>query len=191
MFRAFRRSSGLEDCVLHCLLRDWRVIRVISGHTFRVCRTAYLDCLYSTRNLHFKLCSIHHSLNKWLRCVRLVHELILKVKKRCRWLMRTSREEGAQLAQIAENVETVPDVNLVGWALAMVSSRAFKIHGSAKPASMLPLIDLCNHSFNPNCEISPLRNDAEISLVAKQNIPVSFAWQGCRCVARFRKVILC
>ena len=41
---------------------------------------------------------------------------------------------------------------LPGWGMAVASSRAFKV-GKAKQPCMLPLIDLCNHSFTPNCRM--------------------------------------
>ena len=35
---------------------------------------------------------------------------------------------------------------------------------------MLPLIDMCNHSFVPNCKLQPLGNGS-LQLVALQDIP--------------------
>ena len=55
-----------------------------------------------------------------------------------------------------------------GWGMACASSRAFKILGDQP--SMLPLIDLCNHSFKPNCELRGSQ-DGTASLVASQDIP--------------------
>ena len=40
-----------------------------------------------------------------------------------------------------------------GWALAMSTSRAFRVRGAEQPAAQLPLIDMCNHSFAPNCQV--------------------------------------
>lgn len=37
--------------------------------------------------------------------------------------------------------------------MATVTSRAFRPRGKSKPASLLPLIDMANHSFEPNCKI--------------------------------------
>jgi hypothetical protein len=42
---------------------------------------------------------------------------------------------------------------LPGWALAVVSSRAFRLRGLSQPATLLPLIDMANHSFAPNAEV--------------------------------------
>ena len=40
-----------------------------------------------------------------------------------------------------------------GWAMACVTSRAFRVAGPAKAASLLPLVDMCNHSFQPNARL--------------------------------------
>lgn len=52
------------------------------------------------------------------------------------------------------------DASSLGWAMSAVSSRAFRLYGNKRPDGthidapmMLPLIDMCNHSFNPNAEI--------------------------------------
>lgn len=52
------------------------------------------------------------------------------------------------------------DASSLGWAMAAVSSRAFRLYGKKLPGGtyndlpmMLPLIDMCNHSFNPNARI--------------------------------------
>ena len=44
---------------------------------------------------------------------------------------------------------------LAGWALGAVTSRAFRTRGPKHPAALLPLIDMCNHSFEPNCQLQP------------------------------------
>lgn len=43
---------------------------------------------------------------------------------------------------------------LAGWALGVVTSRAFRTRGPSAPASALPLVDMANHSFSPNCKIA-------------------------------------
>lgn len=58
-----------------------------------------------------------------------------------------------------------------GWALAVVSSRAFRVAGPQAPAALLPLIDMANHSFEPNCEVLPVPGG--VAMVAKR--PVSAA----------------
>lgn len=52
------------------------------------------------------------------------------------------------------------DASSLGWAMSAVSSRAFRLYGNKRPDGthpdvpmMLPLIDMCNHSFNPNGKI--------------------------------------
>ena len=35
---------------------------------------------------------------------------------------------------------------------------------------MLPLIDMCNHSFSPNCKLQP-QQDKSLQLVALEHIP--------------------
>lgn len=56
-----------------------------------------------------------------------------------------------------------------GWALAVVSSRAFRVAGPQSPAALLPLIDMANHSFEPNCEVLPVPGG--VAMAAKR--PVS------------------
>ena len=58
-----------------------------------------------------------------------------------------------------------------GWALGVVTSRAFATEGPGKPRSLLPLIDIANHSFvNKNCDIDK-RQGGTMVLVAKKAIP--------------------
>jgi hypothetical protein len=61
------------------------------------------------------------------------------------------------------------EINALGWALAVVSSRAFRTRGPSQPAAMLPLVDMCNHSFDPNCEVLPSKGGG-IALVAKKHV---------------------
>ena len=37
----------------------------------------------------------------------------------------------------------------LAWSMAAVSSRAFHVHNSGGGSSLLPLVDMCNHSFAP------------------------------------------
>lgn len=81
-----------------------------------------------------------------------------QVKKRCRWLLTFSQQA---LAPVRGNEQADPfeaaevDANGLGWALAVVTSRAFRTRGPNQPAAMLPLIDMANHSFQPNAKIAP------------------------------------
>ena len=47
------------------------------------------------------------------------------------------------------------DANALGWAYACASSRAFRVAGPDRPAAMLPLIDVANHSFAPSAVVRP------------------------------------
>lgn len=47
-------------------------------------------------------------------------------------------------------------LSLSGWALGVVSSRAFATRGPSQPSALLPLIDMCNHCFEPNVEVLPV-----------------------------------
>ena len=65
------------------------------------------------------------------------------------------------------------DVNGLGWAFASTTSRAFRASGPSQPGAMLPLIDMCNHSFDPNCAISgdsQSGNMGALSVVAQKKI---------------------
>lgn len=58
-----------------------------------------------------------------------------------------------------------------GWALGVVTSRAFATDGPGKPRSLLPLIDIANHSFsNHNCDIDK-RQGGTMVLVSTKAIP--------------------
>jgi histone-lysine N-methyltransferase SETD3 len=115
-----------------------------------------------------------------------------QVKKRCRWLLTFANGPlAAASADTASEGElfggATVDANALGWALAAVSSRAFRraapagaaclailccafashlavpmcrVRGTGAPASMLPLIDICNHSFEPNVEVKPAAGGA-------------------------------
>ena len=61
----------------------------------------------------------------------------------------------------------------VGWGMAVASSRAFKL-GPAKQPTMLPLIDLCNHSLSPNCKLETSA-DGTVRLIASDNIAAAEA----------------
>jgi hypothetical protein len=60
-----------------------------------------------------------------------------------------------------------------GWALAVVSSRAFRVAGPQAPAALLPLIDMANHSFTPNCEVLPVPGG--VAMVAKRPVRIRIA----------------
>lgn len=95
------------------------------------------------------------------------------MKRRSRFLLSfasgplASEQRGAA-AESAFGGTSV-DANALGWALASVSSRAFRLRGPSQPASLLPLVDMCNHSFRPSCEVK-LGGPGHAVLVAKQRI---------------------
>ncbi|PRW59274.1 histone-lysine N-methyltransferase setd3 [Chlorella sorokiniana] len=93
-----------------------------------------------------------------------------QVKKRCRWLLSFTQ----QMLQPIRGGEKDPfdgadvDANALGWALAVVTSRAFRTRGPDQPAAMLPLIDMCNHSFSPNAKIKPGPGGAMCMVATRQ-----------------------
>ncbi|CAL5055741.1 unnamed protein product [Urochloa decumbens] len=102
--------------------------------------------------------------------------LLHQVNKRCRFLLEFERA-------VQQKLDTVPlgdhpfygqDVNSssLGWAMSASSSRAFRLHGEIP--MLLPLIDMCNHSFNPNARIVQEGNvnssDMSVKVVAETKI---------------------
>ncbi|KAE8076360.1 hypothetical protein FH972_015016 [Carpinus fangiana] len=90
--------------------------------------------------------------------------LLHQVNKRCRFLLEFEQDVRHALQNLkpddhpfgGQNVEA----SSLGWAMSAVSSRAFRLHGKKLPYGshsdvpmILPLIDMCNHSFNPNSRI--------------------------------------
>lgn len=77
------------------------------------------------------------------------------MNKRCRFLLEFEKEVKHKLGTVP--LEDHPfcgqDVNSssLGWAMSAASTRAFRLHGEIP--MLLPLIDMCNHSFNPNARI--------------------------------------
>ena len=87
-----------------------------------------------------------------------------QVNKRCRFLLEFDQEVRRALENLKPNDHPFSgqdvDASSLGWAMSAVSSRAFRLHGKKLPDGadndvpmMLPLIDMCNHSFNPNARI--------------------------------------
>ncbi|XP_010271179.1 PREDICTED: histone-lysine N-methyltransferase setd3 [Nelumbo nucifera] len=104
--------------------------------------------------------------------------LLYQVNKRCRFLLDFERA----MKDALENVrpEDHPfggqniDASSLGWAMSAVSSRAFRLHGEQIPDGthadipmMLPLIDMCNHSFNPNAQIVQEKNIRNSNMLVK------------------------
>ncbi|XP_065035434.1 uncharacterized protein LOC135671294 isoform X2 [Musa acuminata AAA Group] len=95
--------------------------------------------------------------------------LIHQVNKRCRFLLEFEKE----IKTILDNVSLRnhpfggQDVNSssLGWAMSAVSSRAFQLYGEILYSDkhknipmLLPVIDMCNHSFAPNARIVQEQN---------------------------------
>jgi hypothetical protein len=77
----------------------------------------------------------------------------VQIKLRCRWLHEFATQTLAALpADLAADPfgGVAVDVNALGWALACVTSRAFRLR---ERRALLPLIDMADHSFEPNAEV--------------------------------------
>jgi len=93
-----------------------------------------------------------------------------QVKRRSRFLLSFARGALASDTDALAFGGARVDADAMGWALSAVSSRAFRLRGPTEAASMLPLIDLCNHSFEPNAEVKTMGGKQAVALVAKQRI---------------------
>uniref|UniRef100_A0A2N9H9S2 SET domain-containing protein n=1 Tax=Fagus sylvatica TaxID=28930 RepID=A0A2N9H9S2_FAGSY len=121
--------------------------------------------------------------------------LLHQVNKRCQFLLDFDREVRHAIENLkpedhpfgGQNV----DASSLGWAMSAVSSRAFRLHGKKLPDGthndvpmMLPLIDMCNHSFNPNSQIVQEQDAGNLNIlvvaktVIKQNDPLVLNY-GC------------
>ncbi|XP_075660189.1 uncharacterized protein LOC142630018 [Castanea sativa] len=104
--------------------------------------------------------------------------LLHQVNKRCRFLLDFDHEVRHALENLkpddhpfgGQNV----DASSLGWAMSAVSSRAFRLHGKKlldgthnNVPMMLPLIDMCNHSFNPNCQIVQEQDAGNLKILVK------------------------
>ncbi|PKI54910.1 hypothetical protein CRG98_024692 [Punica granatum] len=91
--------------------------------------------------------------------------LLYQVNKRCRFLLDFEQEVKQTLKDVSLKDHPFKgldvDASSLGWAMSAVSSRAFRSHGKNKfpdgsssyVPMMLPLVDMCNHSFEPNAQI--------------------------------------
>lgn len=101
--------------------------------------------------------------------------LLYQVNKRCRFLLDFEKEVRREVENV--KLEDHPfggkdvDASSLGWAMSAVSSRAFCLrfqngnHGDVR--MMLPLIDMCNHSFNPNAEIVQEQGSEDPKMLVK------------------------
>lgn len=65
----------------------------------------------------------------------------------------------------------------------MSTSRAFRVRGPDQPAAQLPLIDMCNHSFAPNCQVPPQHNVVPRFLQQFAKMLLIALWLLCGCTA--------
>ncbi|EPS70598.1 hypothetical protein M569_04159, partial [Genlisea aurea] len=97
---------------------------------------------------------------KELQYAPLVHQ----VNKRCRFLHELEKVIKCKFENVEREAHPFGgqkvDASSLGWAMSAVSSRAFRLHGIKQRNGsctnipmLLPLIDMCNHSFTPNAEI--------------------------------------
>ncbi|KAJ4792922.1 Histone-lysine N-methyltransferase setd3 [Rhynchospora pubera] len=118
--------------------------------------------------------------------------LLHQVNLRCRFLFNFEKQVKTLLNDTSQKNHPFggQDVNSasLGWAMSAVSSRAFRLHGKALPNGsheevpmLLPLIDMCNHSFTPNASIVQERDASSPNMSVKvvadkqieQNTPVT------------------
>ncbi|KAL0446731.1 UNVERIFIED_CONTAM: hypothetical protein Slati_1801000 [Sesamum latifolium] len=104
--------------------------------------------------------------------------LLHQVNKRCRFLLDFEKLVKNELENV--KLDDHPfggqdiDASSLGWAMSAVSSRAFRLYGSRRPDGthvdapmLLPLIDMCNHSFMPNAEIVQEKEANNESMLVK------------------------
>jgi len=89
------------------------------------------------------------------------HQII----KRCKWLLQFSEKE-LKSSPSFSNI----DANAFAWAFAAVTSRAFRPGGPTSPGTMLPLIDMCNHSFAPNARVVGTSRPGDLAMLASKDI---------------------
>ncbi|XP_030447985.1 uncharacterized protein LOC115670766 [Syzygium oleosum] len=104
--------------------------------------------------------------------------LLYQVNKRCRFLLDFENEVKNALSDF--NINDHPfggqDINAssLGWAMSAVSSRAFRLYEKksltgaySNVPMMLPLIDMCNHSFDPNARIVQEQGEEQPEMLVK------------------------
>ncbi|GLT90569.1 hypothetical protein SLE2022_084950 [Rubroshorea leprosula] len=123
--------------------------------------------------------------------------LLYQVNKRCRFLLEFEQNVKHAVKDLKPSDHPFGgkdvDASALGWAMSAVSSRAFRLYGKKLPdeaysniVMMLPLIDMCNHSFNPNAKIVQEQDKVNAKMlikvvaerVIKQNDPLNLNY-GC------------
>lgn len=101
-----------------------------------------------------------------------------QINKRCRFLIEFEKQVKAALEDVSPKDHPFGGQDVtsgsLGWAMSAVSSRAFRLHGKALPDGkhnevpmLLPLIDMCNHSFTPNASIVQERDATSPNMSVK------------------------
>ena len=119
--------------------------------------------------------------------IRLIYKCC-QVNKRCRFLIEFEKEVKRLLEDIAAKDHPFEgkdvDASSLGWAMSAVSSRAFRLHGAilsdgkhSEVPMMLPLIDMCNHSFHPNARIVQEQDTSSSKMLVKVSSFVFSAWE--------------
>ncbi|XP_019165065.1 PREDICTED: histone-lysine N-methyltransferase setd3 [Ipomoea nil] len=104
--------------------------------------------------------------------------LLYQVNKRCRFLLEFEKFVVNELSNVERDHHPFEgqdvDSSALGWAMSAVSSRAFRLYGGKRldgthnnVPMMLPLIDMCNHSFHPNAEIVQEREAGDGKMLVK------------------------
>lgn len=101
-----------------------------------------------------------------------------QVNKRCRFLLDFEQEVRRAVVNLTPDKHPFGgqevDASSLGWAMSAVSSRAFRLYGNKHPDGihidipmMLPLIDMCNHSFDPNARIVQEQDASNMKMQVK------------------------
>ncbi|MED6180522.1 hypothetical protein PIB30_011037 [Stylosanthes scabra] len=104
--------------------------------------------------------------------------LLHQVNKRCRFLLDFEQEVKRAFVNLTPDKHPFGgqevDASSLGWAMSAVSSRAFRLYGDKNPDGihidipmMLPLIDMCNHSFTPNARIVQEKDSSNMKMQVK------------------------
>lgn len=101
-----------------------------------------------------------------------------QINKRCQFLLYFEKQVKEVIANVKPGDHPFGgqdiDASSLGWAMSAVSSRAFRLHGDKHSDGsddyvpmMLPLIDMCNHSFYPNAKIVQLQGAENEKMLLK------------------------
>ncbi|KAM5566882.1 hypothetical protein ABKV19_015146 [Rosa sericea] len=104
--------------------------------------------------------------------------VLYQVNKRCRFLLEFEQEVRRALEDNKPSDHPfggqAVGASALGWAMSAVSSRAFRLYGKKLADEiyddvpmMLPLIDMCNHSFKPNARILQDQDDRSKKMLVK------------------------